>query len=136
MNFIEFLKTLRLEDWNKKVTDEWTVRDVVAHMVGWEKESANVIKSIWDNKEKPWFIETENYGGFNKKSVDYYKSYKSEELIKEWEKWQEKVDKEIDQIGEDKLKDCPDLFSWLFEEGEGSHYSKHYKQIKEVTKTM
>jgi len=131
-DFIAYLKTLKPEDWDKKVTDQWAVKDVVAHMVGWEKEAARIIKSIWEKKKIPWFYKTDDYDNFNKKAVEYYKEYKPNELIEEWEKWQSKVDKEISRIGEDKLRARPDLFGWLFEEGSNSHANEHYQQIKNV----
>lgn len=132
INFIAYLKTLKPEDWDKKVTDKWTVKDVVAHMIGWEKEDAHIIKSIWKDKKIPWFYKTEDYDDFNKKSVDYYKEYKPDKLIKEWEKWQKKVEEEINRIGKSKLRARPDLFRWLFDEGDDSHYNLHYRQIKDV----
>ena len=131
-DFIIYLKTLKPEDWNKKVSKTWIVKDVVAHMIGWEKESANVIKQIWESKELPWFMTSEDYDDFNHKAVEFYKDYTPKDLIEEWEMWQEKTQKEIDHIGEDKLKAHPDLFGWLFEEGEGSHYRHHLSQIKKI----
>jgi hypothetical protein len=139
LDFISFLKTLKPEDWVKRVTDRWTVKDVVAHMVGWEKDDVEVIKSTWESKEEPWFYKTDNYDEFNRKHVEFYKDYTPSQLIEEWEKWQRKVKEEVDRIGEDKLRTRPDLFGWLFEgnntyipnEG-GSHYNHHYNQIKKA----
>ena len=37
LDFVSYLKILKPEDWHKKVNDKWTVKDVVAHMIGWEK---------------------------------------------------------------------------------------------------
>jgi hypothetical protein len=131
-DFIEFCKKLKLEDWNKKVTDKWTVRDVVAHMVGWEKEDAKIILEIWKNKEPPWFMRTESYDEFNQKALDFYKNFSGEELVKEWERLCIEVEKEIKKIGEEKMRDRPDLFEWLFYGGEDSHYNFHFKQIKNI----
>ncbi len=131
-NFISYLRTLKIDDWNKKVTDKWTVKDVVAHMVGWEKEDPEIIKSTWGSKKVPWFYETDNYDDFNKKAVEFYKDYTPAQLLDEWEKWRNKVKEEIERIGEDKLRARPDLFGWLFEEGEGSHYNHHYQQIRKA----
>ena len=110
MDFISYLKTLKLDDWNKKATDRWTIKDVVAHMVGREREDVEEIKKIWDTKQKPWFMETDNYDEFNAKWAEFYKDYTSDELISEWELWQKKVTEEIDKIGYSNIKSRPDLF--------------------------
>jgi hypothetical protein len=101
MDFIAYLKTLKPEDWHKKVDDGRTVKEVVAHMVGWEKEDTKIIRSAWATKKRPWFYETEDFDDFNKKSIEYYKDYEPAELISEWEKWQKKVKEEINRIGAD-----------------------------------
>lgn len=132
LDFVSFLKTLKPKDWNIMVTDSWTVKDVVAHMVGWEKGDPEAIRKAWKTKKPPWWMEMDDYDDFNKKNVDFYKDFSPEELIGELEKWQRHNQKEIDRIGEEKLRARPDLFGWLFEEGEGSHYSHHYDQIKKA----
>lgn len=134
LNFISYLKTLKPEDWNKKVNDQRTVKDVAAHMVSWEKEDTTIIGLTWKTKKIPWFCETDDYEDFNNKHIEYYKDYAPEQIIKEWRKYQKQVQEEIDSIGEDNLKKYPDLFKWLLEKGEGSHYELHYKEIRDVVK--
>lgn len=129
-DFFSYLKTLEPEDWHRMATDAWTVKDVVAHMVSWEKEAAAVIQSAWDRKEPPWFMKTDDYDEFNRKSVLSYKNYTPAQLVEEWERWQKKVEEEIERVGEYNLKTRPDLFGWLFEPGDGSHYEHHYRQVK------
>lgn len=130
--FILLLKSLKPEDWEIKVNENWTVKDVVAHMVGWEKEDARIIEDVWKSKKRPWFYETENYDEFNQKYINYYRDFTPEELIAEWEKYQREVDLEIKKIGEENLRARPDLFGWLFDESEGSHHNYHYQQIKNI----
>ena len=132
IDFITYLKTLKPEDWQKKVADGRTIKEVIAHMVGWEKHDPGIIRTTWKTKKIPWFYQTDDYEDFNKKNIEYYKDYKPAELIKEWEKWQKKVKEEIDRIGEDKLKPRPDLFGWLFDKSEKSHYNLHYQEIRAV----
>lgn len=131
-DFISLLKSLKPEDWDKKVNDERTVKDVVAHMIGWEKEDTRIIRKTWQTKEIPWFYKTEDYDEFNKKHIEFYKDYTSNQLIEEFEKYQGEVQKEIDKIGADNLRKYPQLFGWLFEEDEGCHYAIHLKEIKDV----
>ena len=139
IDLIAFLKTLKPEDWNKTVTSKWTVKDVVAHMVGWEKGDAEAISQIWKTKTPPWWKTNPNYDEFNAKVIEFYKDYTPEKLIAEWEMWQNKVSEEIDRIGYHNIKARPDLFDWLLEEDDnytlndgGSHYEHHYKQIKKA----
>ena len=42
-DFITYLRALRPEGWQLKVTDKWTVKDVVAHMVGWERQDPKTL---------------------------------------------------------------------------------------------
>jgi len=130
--FISLLKSLKPDDWNKMVNKERTVKDVVAHMIGWGKEDVKIIGEIWKTKKIPWFYQTEDYEDFNKKHIEYYKDYSPEQLIEEFEKYQDKVQEEIDKIGAEELKKHHQLFSWLFREDDGCHYAVHLKEIKDI----
>jgi hypothetical protein len=129
LDFISYYKTLRPEDWNIQVTKMWTVKDVVAHMVGWEKIDPQVIRETWRTRERPWFYNTNDSNEFNRKNVESYRGYSPRRLIAEWEQWQRKVQAEIDRIGENNLRSLPELFHWLFDR---KHYSHHFVQIKSV----
>jgi hypothetical protein len=133
-DFISLLKMLKLEDWTKRVTAKWTVKDVVAHMVGWEKADPEAIRKAWNTKEPPWFLQTNDYDEFNQKNVEFYKKYTPNQLIEEWEQWQTKVQAEIDRIGEKNLKAHPKLFNWLFDQTEkhDGHFNHHYRQIRKA----
>jgi len=147
LDFIAYLKTLKPEDWNKKATAKWTIKDVVAHMVGWERRDAEIIPIFWEtDKKSPWMSTKEEWDEFNKKWVEFYKNYTPDRLIAEWETWQKRVTEEIDKIGYEKIKARPDLFDWLIEDDNdskdtytlsegGSHYEHHYKQIKKAVET-
>ncbi len=139
IRFVEYLKTLKPEDWGKKATSKWTVKDVVAHMVGWERHDVEVIKNSWETKTPPWWKSKNEDDAFNAKWVEYYKDYKPEELVTEWEKWQDAVSNVIANIGSENLRARPDLFDWLFEgvddnrtNGKPSHYKHHYNQVKQI----
>ena len=131
--FISFLKSLEVDDWTKKITDKWTVKDVVAHMVGWKKNDPETILLTWRMKDLPWFYKVQDYGEFNRQSVEYYKDYSPDELIAEWLVLRKIVKKIILDLGEHQLRSRPDLFRWLFNKNEKeSHYSHHLEQIKKV----
>src|SRR5436309_2991200 len=98
LDFVGYLKTLKPEDWNKMATSQWTVKDVVAHMVGWEKRDAEVIPVIWATKKKsPWMNAEEEYDEFNARWVAFYKDCTPEQLLVEWEMWQKKVSAVVDE---------------------------------------
>jgi len=144
VDFIAYLKTLKPADWDKMATAKWTVKDVVAHMVGWEKRDAEVLKIFWETKQRsPWMSTKEEWDEFNRKEVERYKNYAPRQLIEEWEMWQGKVAEEIEKIGYQNIKSRPDLFDWLIEdEGHytlgtgGSHYEHHYRQVKAAVENV
>jgi len=133
MDFIEYCKNLKSEDWRVQVTDKWTVKDVVAHMVGWEKVGVEALeKYLKIGGNKPWFMESGDYDNFNTEQVEFYKNHSPKELLKEWQDWQIKIEKLIKKIGEKKLRINKDM-EWLFdEEKEDGHYKHHLDQIKKA----
>ena len=115
-DFIALLKTLSPEEWQKPVDESWKVKDIIAHMVGWEEECAKLLLEIWKTKTPPWFaISLEGDDPFNKKSVDKFGRFSNEQLISEWEKWIERGKEEVEKIGEENMRANPDLFGWWFE---------------------
>lgn len=116
----------------------WTVKDVVAHMVAWEKAEVKAVRLTWRDKKWPeWF--TGDYDNFNSKAVEFYKHYSPEALMDEWARWQARVQEEVENIGIENIQSRPDLFAWVFEgidddqmDGSESHYKHHYNQIKHV----
>ena len=67
MDTLAFFRNLKPEDWDKRVTDLWTVKDVLAHLVGWEREVALEFRRTWGTDKKPWFVAIDDYNDFNKK---------------------------------------------------------------------
>ena len=132
--YYQTIKKLQPEDWNKKIDDNWTVKDVVSHLVGWEREAAIQLPFVWETKRKPWFVENKNYDEFNQKSVEQFSKLTTEELLQEWEMWSQKLEKEIDEITEGQLREYGDLFDWVFDYGDNSHYEYHMREIEEIVK--
>lgn len=130
MEFIDFLKTLTPADWETKVTDKWTVKDIVAHMVGWEREGAKTFLEAWQKGEKPWFMTEKSFDDFNNRIIEEYIKYSPEELMNEWKKWQDDLDRQVKEIGEDKVNERYREFDWVFDSGDDNHYEHHLKQIK------
>ncbi len=138
MDFIEFLRKIEPEMWGVRATSKWTVKDVVAHMVGWEKESVKTLREFKENgTDNPWFMKKDaDYTEFNDGAVLFYSEYSPEQLLAEWEKLQNELEMLIKNIGEDILRARPDM-EWVFDEskdGHEGHYEHHLKQIKEAIK--
>jgi len=131
-DFISFLKTLNPDDWDKKISNTWTLQDLVAHMVGWEKAFIEVAHALAEGKARPWFMDPGTWDAFNAQSVKFYKDYSPHDLMVEWEKWQKELLKTIDHFGEEKLREYPELVDWIFDQSENSHYNSHLRQLKEV----
>lgn len=135
----DYLGNLREEQWNIKVDSNWTVKDILAHLVGWENECTKQIPIIWQTKEKPWFVKTNDYAAFNKKSIEEYKNFSPRQLLDEWYEWREELEKAAKKIGEGEMKAEKELFAWYFEgtdfdETGVDHYTEHLNQIKKVLK--
>ncbi len=126
--FENLLNSLTGEQWSIKVNSEWTIKDVVAHLIGWEKEAANSLSKSWKTKKSSWFVQIENSNEFNSKSVKEYKNLNYKQIIKEWIYWQDQLNKIIQEIGESNLR--------KEKENEKNHYLLHLNQIKKALKSI
>jgi uncharacterized protein (TIGR03083 family) len=135
---LELLAGLTDAQWSTKANMDWTVKDVVAHLVGWEKEAAAVLPEQWEAKSPAWFLETSDYAAFNKNSVENYRHFSGARLLEEWRRWRGELSLQVERIGAENLRSRPDLFDWVFsadrlaadERGEVGHYVEHLRQIK------
>ncbi|MDP3917812.1 MAG: hypothetical protein Q8Q30_01390 [Candidatus Woesebacteria bacterium] len=129
-SFIKLLESLNENDLKIQVNDNWTVKDVITHLVDWEEESTKQLPLSWKFHKKPWFMtNNDDFKDFNSESLKKYKNMSKKQLISEWKKWQSLLQKEIDKIGEEKLRSDYDFFEWVFDEGGQNHYFEHYDQI-------
>lgn len=130
--FLKLLENLTPDQWNIKVNKNWTIKDCVAHLVGWEKECVGELKKYWKTKNKPWFLKTDDFSKFNSKSINKYKNYQPKKIITEWKKWQKIFEEVIEIIGEDRIRKDKELSDWVFDEYNDNHYLEHLKQIKKA----
>ena len=128
---IKFLKDLPQDKWATKVNDHWTVKDVVAHLIGWDEEAIQVIPGILASDKDPWFMNVEDYDEFNKKSVLKYEKLRPSELLSRLQEVEKMLSKVIEKYGAENLKHRPG-FRWMFEENEESHSAQHLRQIKKA----
>ncbi|MDO8340608.1 MAG: DinB family protein [Candidatus Woesebacteria bacterium] len=132
-NFLKYLKNLTNKEWGTKVTDGWTIKEEIAHLIGWEKEAAKELPIAWKKHRRPWFMENnDDFARFNAKNTTEYKEFTPRQLIIEWKKWQKVFEDEISKIGEDKLRADYDFFEWVFDESGQGHYLEHFNQIKKA----
>ena len=128
MDVISFFRNLKSEDWEKPVTKLWRVKDVLAHLVGWEREIAQELPRAWENSENPWFVDTDNYDNFNAEIYEEYKDFSPAQLLAELKEWQDALSEEIEKIGEDDLRES-NYSKWIFDEGD-EHSGHHIKQVR------
>ncbi|MFH0712794.1 MAG: ClbS/DfsB family four-helix bundle protein [Candidatus Jorgensenbacteria bacterium] len=128
---ITFFKNLKESDWKIPVTKKWRVKDVLSHLIGWERECARELEKVFETGNEPWFMLTDDYDEFNERIYREFKNYSSEALISELEKWQEILESNIQKIGEDKIRQRPHM-DWVFDEGGKPHFEHHLNQIKKV----
>lgn len=129
---MRFLASLTESQWQTKVNDDWTVKDVIAHLVGWAYEVAGVLPTVWETGEEPWFCKTDDYDEFNDGNVKRCKDMSPEEVLAEYSRSEEVVQREIDKIGESRLREQPGKCRWVFDEGPNSHWINHLRQIKKA----
>ena len=71
MDVIPNLKNLSESDWYLKATDKWLVKDIVSHLIGWEREVSNCFLDSWENGVEPWFMKIDDYSEINQKFEGY-----------------------------------------------------------------
>lgn len=130
MDYIAYLKTLKPEDWSKPVTDKWTVKDVVAHLVGWEREVAQTFLVDRTANRISWYVDAGDYDEFNKKIKREFLNWMPDNLLEEWGKWEEDLNNKILSVGEDISKVRQENLSWVIDGKIHDHTEWHINQIK------
>ncbi|OGG39051.1 hypothetical protein A2116_02115 [Candidatus Jorgensenbacteria bacterium GWA1_49_17] len=131
MNVATFFGNLKDSDWDVPVTKKWRVKDVLSHLIGWERECARELLKVFETGNEPWFMLADNYDDFNEKIRQEFKDYSPEALISEFEKWRNTLEKNIRMIGEDRVRQRPHM-DWVFDEGGEPHFEHHLNQIKKA----
>jgi hypothetical protein len=131
VDIIEFCRKLSPEDWYKPVTLKWRVKDVISHLVGWERECVQELRKGWATHTEPWFMETEHYDQFNARIYNEFKDYSPDDIITELTRWKEALSAEIEKIGEKNIRKST-YAGWVFDEGDEPHFEHHMKQIQKT----
>ena len=129
---ILYLKTLPYDSWGLSVTLKWTLKDVVAHMIGWTELDVESLERIHETEILPWRKKGFDVNKYNAQSVERYSKIKPDELLDIWIKLLDRRGEQIKSIGKDNIKKDKELFYYLFEEGNSKHTLHHYQQMKKA----
>ncbi len=138
MDLIPYLKSISESDWYLRATDEWLVKDMVSHLIGWEREVSKNFMTAWEKGIEPWFMKVDDYTEFNQKIYAEFKDWTPSALLDEFEKWTKDLDEQIEKVGKENLEKRRKEFDWVLDDGEnedentdtGSHFGHHLDQIK------
>ncbi len=117
------------------VKKKWSVKDVLSHLVGWEREVAQELLKVFKSEDEPWFMQTASYNKFNERIHQEFKNYSAEALLSELKKWQKELKKNIQEIGEERIRQRSRMV-WVFDEGELSHFKHHLQQVGKAIKNV
>jgi len=127
----EFTKVI--DSFNTKVRDQkiaegsWSVKDVLAHIVGWEDE---VLKQFQAFLVNPDVDDTYDIDSFNENSVSSRKNKTWNEIIEELKSIQEELSAFISTLSQKDI-DAEDRFSeWV--EVLIDHYKHHTRQLNKL----
>ena len=101
---INFCQNLEKSDWAKMAKKTQTVKDIFAHLVGWQRECVLELRKTWNSGKQPWFVLTSEYDDFNLKIRNEFDVFQPDNLLQEFKKWDRALEQMIIEIGEDKLR--------------------------------
>ena len=128
----QFFLSLTEKERELPVDDNWTVKDVVSHLIGWNVEASRELPKSWKTGEDPWFMNTNEYEEFNQRFVDEIRNLSGKEVLQKFIESEKQFNNVIKKIGEDNLRKNIKKYSWVFDEGDDNHYLEHFNQIKRV----
>lgn len=120
--FVQSLKELDEEKWNSPIAEgKWTVRDVIAHMMLWDKYFLEeAIQKITNHQ--PLTAKHLDFDEFNRKAVDYAKEQGQQEIIDAAIQYRNELLRQLDSISEED-------FAKEHKDGDGNPFSAYYYLI-------
>lgn len=122
---------------NINVLENWTVKDIIAHLAAWNWEQAKEINNILSNKPtwKKLYGTIKDQDDFNRKAVEESQVKNMKEVIEEWENSYEILIKRIKKLTEGEWNRYPTLHSlFRYEEDGQSDEDCHAEQVKKFFK--
>ena len=137
----EVISSLSTEQITKEhIFDDWTMKDVVAHISAWNWE---VVKGIDEGLQgqKPWYVQADE-DEFNAQTIKKRKNWSWEDVLQEWKDSWGALLKRVERLSDDEWRyqiphtwpdGTPLTIGSLFDyEYEGAnHEGGHAKQIRE-----
>lgn len=109
---------------------EWSVRDMLAHLVGWDYTNLEAVKEILAG-QKPSFLEhyDRDWVSYNARLVEEYKREDSRELVASVEESHQQLITFLQSVPADEYVKKPRIVSLLNTETEDE--KEHYRQVEE-----
>jgi len=111
----------------KTLDGQWSPKDVVAHMIGWEREAT---ERFWHFLAGPTENLTYNNDAFNSQSVASRQHLTWDQALSELKAARQSFQKPIAAITADDLTRESRFFEWL--ESITKHYSDHIAHLKQT----
>ncbi len=119
-----------------KVLEDWTVKDVIAHLSAWNWEQTEEIDNILRNKPT-WskkYKAKKDQDNFNKKAVEGRKNKSIQIVIDEWDRSFQALVKRIEKLTEEEWDHKGMVRLFRYEKTGLSDEGHHAKQIKKFLK--
>jgi hypothetical protein len=84
-SFERMLETLEQADETIEIYPSWTVKEIIAHLIGWDKVSSDSLSSFIQGGT-PDKVSLNGVDAFNAEAVEALADLSLEETIQEWEK--------------------------------------------------
>jgi uncharacterized damage-inducible protein DinB len=89
-SFERLLETLDYIDAGAEIYPSWTVKEVIAHLIGWDRVTSDSLSSFIQGGT-PVRVAINGVDAFNQESIDIYRALSLEESVKEWEKERQRL---------------------------------------------
>ena len=107
------------------VHDQWSLRDVVAHLTGWDHEAT---ERFWRFLSGPTEDSTYNNDEFNARSVTARQHFSYAQAVKEWRSVHRGLEEAIGAVQPEDLEADSRFATWLVTLS--SHYEEHAAQLR------
>ncbi len=112
---------------------KWSIKDVLAHIIGWDEECTRAIQKAIDEEQKPGFLDwkKEDMDAFNRKQVQERKQRTFKELVEELKQTEGEWNRQTGRLTDEEIDRHPGWWKWMEDAG---HDIQHAKQIMEARK--
>ena len=101
---IIYLKKIPSNSWDFLATPRWSIKDLVAHMIGWTEIDVDSIDRIDEAHTLPWRQKDFKVDDYNAESVNKYSKSLPNELLNIWIELLDRRDKKMKTVGKEKIR--------------------------------